>query len=43
VRKRFLNNGADPVGGSAEQFSAHINKAVQKWANVARVSGAKGD
>ena len=43
VRKRFLNDGADPVGGSAEQFSAHINKEVQKWANVARVSGAKVD
>jgi tripartite-type tricarboxylate transporter receptor subunit TctC len=43
VRKRFLNDGADPVGGSAEQFSAHINKEVQTWANVARVSGAKVD
>jgi tripartite-type tricarboxylate transporter receptor subunit TctC len=43
VRKRFLNDGADPVGGSAEQFSAHINKEVQKWANVARVSSAKVD
>ena len=43
VRKRFLNDRVDPVGGSAEQFSAHINKEVQKWANVATVSGAKVD
>jgi tripartite-type tricarboxylate transporter receptor subunit TctC len=43
VRKRLLNDGADPVGGSAEQFSSHVVKEVQKWANVAKTSGAKVD
>jgi tripartite-type tricarboxylate transporter receptor subunit TctC len=43
VRKRLLNDGADPVGGSAEQFSSHVVKEVQKWANVAKASGAKVD
>jgi tripartite-type tricarboxylate transporter receptor subunit TctC len=43
VRKRLLNDGADPVGGSAEQFSSHVVKEVQKWASVAKASGAKVD
>ena len=43
VRKRLLTDGADPVGGSAEQFSSHVVKEVQKWANVAKTSGAKVD
>jgi tripartite-type tricarboxylate transporter receptor subunit TctC len=43
VRKRLLTDGADPVGGSAEQFSAHVVKEVQKWAAVAKTSGAKVD
>jgi tripartite-type tricarboxylate transporter receptor subunit TctC len=43
VRKRLLHDGADPVGGSAEQFSTHLVKEVQKWAAVAKASGATVD
>jgi len=43
VQKRFLNDGAEPVGGSPEQFSTHISSEVQKWATVAKLSGAKVD
>lgn len=43
ISKRLLNDGADPVGGTAEQFSTHIVKEVQKWAGVAKASGAKVD
>jgi tripartite-type tricarboxylate transporter receptor subunit TctC len=43
VQKRFLNDGAEPVGGSPEQFSAHIGSEVRKWASVAKLSGAKVD
>jgi tripartite-type tricarboxylate transporter receptor subunit TctC len=43
VRKRMLSDGADPVGGSAQQFSTHLVQEVQKWAAVAKASGAKVD
>jgi len=43
VQKRFRNDGAEPVGGSAEQFSTHIGSEVRKWAAVAKLSGAKVD
>jgi tripartite-type tricarboxylate transporter receptor subunit TctC len=43
VRKRMLSDGADPVGGSAQQFSTHLVEEVQKWAAVAKASGAKVD
>jgi tripartite-type tricarboxylate transporter receptor subunit TctC len=43
VRKRFLDDGADPVGGTAEQFSAHIKSEVKKWGEVAKASGARVD
>jgi tripartite-type tricarboxylate transporter receptor subunit TctC len=43
VQKRFLNDGAEPVGGSPEQFATHISSEVRKWASVAKLSGAKVD
>jgi tripartite-type tricarboxylate transporter receptor subunit TctC len=43
VQKRFLNDGAEPLGGSPEKFSAHIGSEVRKWAAVAKLSGAKVD
>ena len=35
--------GAEPVGGSAEQFAAHIKAEIPKWARVIKDSGAKAD
>lgn len=43
VQKRFLNDGAEPLGGSPEKFSTHISSEVRKWAAVAKLSGAKVD
>jgi tripartite-type tricarboxylate transporter receptor subunit TctC len=36
VRERFATLGADPVGGSAEQFGAYIKAEVAKFARLAK-------
>ncbi len=43
VRERLSSQGADPVGGTPEQFSALIRSEIQKWAKVVKDSGAKID
>ena len=43
VRERLSSQGADPVGGTPEQFAALIRGEIQKWAKVIRESGAKVD
>jgi tripartite-type tricarboxylate transporter receptor subunit TctC len=39
VRARIIREGADPVGGSPEQWSARFKNEVEKWAKVARSAG----
>ena len=34
VSARLLELGAEPVGGTPEQFSTHIKAEIAKWANV---------
>jgi tripartite-type tricarboxylate transporter receptor subunit TctC len=36
VRRRFLDQGVEPAGGSPEQFSDHIKAEVAKWAKVVK-------
>jgi tripartite-type tricarboxylate transporter receptor subunit TctC len=38
TRERFMNQGADVVGGSSEQFSRFINSEMKKWADVAHAA-----
>lgn len=43
VRERLSGQGADPVGGTPEQFALLIRGEIQKWAKVVKASGAKVD
>jgi tripartite-type tricarboxylate transporter receptor subunit TctC len=39
IRERFANLGAEPVGGTPEQFRAFIASEIDKWARVVKTSG----
>ena len=43
MRKRLAEQGAEPVGSSAEEFSKIMKDEVAKWAEVVKVSGAKAE
>ena len=39
IRERFASFGADPVGGSPEQFGVYIKSEVAKFTRVAKERG----
>lgn len=43
VREKFPEMGLEIVGGTPEQYAAHIKSESVKWAEVVRRSGAKVD
>jgi tripartite-type tricarboxylate transporter receptor subunit TctC len=43
TRQRLLDQGAEPVGNSPEEFARIMREEVKRWAEVVRVSGAKAD
>jgi tripartite-type tricarboxylate transporter receptor subunit TctC len=43
LAKRLSNEGADPVGGTPEQFAALIKEEIPRWGKVVKDSGAKVD
>lgn len=43
MRRRLAEQGAEPVGSSAEEFSRILKDEVAKWAEVVKVSGAKAE
>ena len=43
VRKKLGDQGADVLGGSAEQFGALIKSDIARWAPIIKESGAKVD
>ena len=43
TRKRLLEQGAEPVGNTPEQFQQQLRDEVARWAEVVKVSGAKAD
>jgi tripartite-type tricarboxylate transporter receptor subunit TctC len=43
VRDLFSRQGADPLGGSPEEFAATISKDVEKWKKVVATGGIKAE
>lgn len=43
MRKRMLDNGYEPVGGTPEQFGTHIRAEIAKWAPVVKATGVRVD
>ncbi len=43
VQEKFAVQGAEPVGGSPEQFRAYVRAEIDKWAQVVRAAGIKVD
>lgn len=41
VRQRLLNDGAEPVGSSPEEFAVYLRSETQKWAQVIKAAGIK--
>ncbi len=39
VKKRLLNDGAEPVGSSPAEFAAYIRSETEKWAKVIKAAG----
>ena len=43
VKKRLLDSGIEPIGGSAEAFAARVRSDYRAWEQVVRASGVKLD
>jgi tripartite-type tricarboxylate transporter receptor subunit TctC len=43
TRQRLVEQGADPVGNSPEEFAKLLREEVVKYAEVVRISGAKAE
>ena len=41
TRRRLLDQGAEPVGNSPEEFAALLKDEVARWAEVVKISGAR--
>ena len=43
TRQRLLDQGAEPVGNTPEEFAKIMKEEVVRWAEVVKASGAKAD
>jgi len=43
LEEQMVREGADPVGGSAEQFGRFTQKEFEKWAVIVKASGATAE
>jgi len=43
VREKLISGGAEPVGGSPQQFGERIRADITKWAKVIKQSNIRTD
>jgi tripartite-type tricarboxylate transporter receptor subunit TctC len=43
LQEQLVREGADPVGGSPQQFGQFVQKEFEKWRLIVRESGATAD
>ena len=43
LRERLIAAGADPIGSSAEEYAAFMQREIAKWAKVIAAAGIKGE
>jgi tripartite-type tricarboxylate transporter receptor subunit TctC len=43
LKQRLIEQGAEPVGNTPEEFSKLLREEVVRWAEVVRISGAKAE
>ena len=43
LKQKMVEQGADPVGNTPEEFSKLLREEVAKWAEVVKISGAKAE
>ena len=43
IRKRLLDQGAEPVGNTPEEFDLLLRGDVARWGAVVKISGTRAD
>ena len=43
MREKFIQQGADPIGNTPDEFGKYMRDETAKWANIVKVSGAQAD
>jgi tripartite-type tricarboxylate transporter receptor subunit TctC len=43
TRRRLLEQGAEPLGNTPEEFAKLVREEIVKWAEVVKISGARAD
>ena len=43
MRDKFIQQGADPIGNTPEEFGQYMRDETAKWAKVVKASGSKAD
>ena len=43
MREKFIQQGADPIGNTPDEFGKYMKDETAKWAKIVKASGAQAD